>query len=153
MGKERLDVYMTDAQKKALFKVSKKTGISASRLLLKGFNYWLSNNPEDLKEEAEVFNALMEEREAKDLERETGDYLGSFDKYYVKMERIDSAYEKGYISKEERDRLRKKTKNSYSTTQRNKRIRLGMATQEDRKIAFAKKRGLKVTKSGKIKKA
>jgi hypothetical protein len=146
----RITVYCSDAQEMKIKKIARELGLSASKLMLKGLPFWLSKK--GMIKEAEKLNALMEEREAKELERETGDYLGSFDKHIDKRNRIETAYKNKQISREERDMLRKIADINFSTTQRNKRIRLGIATKEDRKIAFVKKRGLKVGKNGKIKK-
>jgi hypothetical protein len=146
------DLYLSVAQKVELLKLKRKTGISASILLLKGLSYWLSHEI-NLKKEAEIFKGLIEEREAKELEKETGDYLGSFDKYFDKMDRIDSAYRQGRISRKERDRLKKITKDNYEVTQRIKRKRFGTSTKDDRKREFLKKHpNCEVGKDGKIKK-
>lgn len=147
------EVYMSDAQKIALLKVSKKTGISVSRLLLKGYNYWLSNNPKDLKVEAETFNALMEEREAKQLERDLGDYIGSFDKLPQKVKAYNRALKDGKITPQEHKAYVKQTIKNYEVTQRSKRKRFGTSTKEDRLKEFLEKRGYAVTESGKIRKA
>ena len=100
-------------------------------------------------EEAKIFDSLMEEREAKDLERETGDYLGSFEKHYDKLNRIDKAKRHGDISSEEATRLKNMTQINYEVSQRNKRIRLGMASKED---LFLQKHGCVRNKNGKINK-
>ncbi len=126
-------LYLSDSEKIELAKVSKKTGISVSRLLLKAWSYWLSNNPlEGLQEEAERFKGMMEEREAKQRERETGDYIGSFKKEKDKINRIAREYLDHKISHDEYQKLLKQTKDNYTTTRRKARIRLGISSRNDR---------------------
>jgi hypothetical protein len=153
MASASIDLYCSVAEKKEILKTSKRTGLSMSQLLLKGFYYLISERMNELEREAERFKDAMEAREAKERERCSGDYLGSFDKYNEKMDRLDSAKRKKRISDEEYERLKKITIEDYETTQRSNRNVLGIATKEDRKLGFAKEHGCKVGKNGKIRKA
>ena len=152
MGNEaHFDAYMSVDQKKALINLSKKTGISASQLLLTGLSYWLSHEKE-LKREAELFKDLMRERELKEKERDLGDYVGSFEKKEEKLLKYYQLKKQGKITDTEYREYIKQTNEHFEGTQRIKRKRFGTSTKQDKLKEFAEKHGCKVTKDGKLEK-
>jgi len=124
-----------------------------SQLLLKGYHYLISEKIKDLKKEAELFKALMEERELKEHERDLGDYIYSFGKCDKKLIEYFKLWKQGKITEQEYRTYVKLTKQHFEGTQRIKRKRFGTSTKEDRKREFVQKHGYKVSKNGKIRKA
>ena len=120
----RLDLYISDIEKDLLMKAKKKTGLPFNKLLMKAFDYWINNNPAQLKDLAEEFHGAVAEMEAKQRERDTGDFLGSFDKFKQKMERIKEAEKTGEISTEWAEMLRQETERNYEITREEKKKRL-----------------------------
>jgi len=110
------NIYASAKQWDIIFQVKRKTGKSLSSLLINGFNYWLANNPKELRRFSREFKKTKLGREARRLERETGDYLGAFDKMEEKIKRINRAYKRNFIDKNRRDYLISLTKRNYKTT-------------------------------------
>jgi hypothetical protein len=110
---EQHSLYIPEKEWNVLIKTKKRTGISVSKLLIKGFNYWLQNNPKELGDLAEELKGQVEIREVKEKERQTGDYLGSFEKMEKKLRAID----KSDLSSEKKKLLKAKTRERYQRTQ------------------------------------
>lgn len=124
MGKTtgiRINIYIRDRRiLDILHKASRKTGKSYSSLLEHAFAYWINNNPKDLKEMAKEFIELRNELEAKNKERDTGDFIGSFEKEDSKIARIKDALRKGNISSELAKKMMKETHYNYSVSRASK---------------------------------
>jgi hypothetical protein len=133
MAKVRQLISLSYREQKMLRDISNETGIPISRLLLNGFAYWLKNNPKGLSEEARKFAGFVEERDAKDYERLSGAYEGSYAKEKAKIKRIKQ-------NPKMSDRVKKhfiqKTKAHYKRVRRIHRIRLGISTYKDRLEEF-----------------
>lgn len=112
MGKDTRvhNVYIREEKWKLLLKAKKRTGKSVSWLLTHGFGYWLKNNPKDLEDLAEEFESTMVIREAKQSERESGDFLGSFEKEQRKIAWIKETIKDPKL----RDALIKRTEDNYA---------------------------------------
>ena len=120
----RIDLYLKPDEKKKIFEAAKRLGKSVAWCMLHAFSYWLENNPAELNDLAEEFHDLREERDAKDAERDTGDFLGSFDKMEKKLQWIEEAAREGNIDERMKRKLIEQTKSNYGITQAAKRRRV-----------------------------
>lgn len=116
---EQVNLYARADKKQRLREASKRTGLSMSKIVFDKALPLFYNNPKELEDLAEEDARCREIQEAKEQERKTGDYLGSFDKMEDKIKRIKEKVKKGDISEETGDLLIRQTRNHYELTQRN----------------------------------
>ena len=112
------NVYIPEEEWRLLCEAKKRTGVSVSKQLILAYCYWIKNNPKALQDLAERFERISEVKEAKEQERKTGDFLGSFEKMKEKIARIKRRVKNGDITEELGKILIQQTKNHYETTQR-----------------------------------
>jgi hypothetical protein len=95
------EVYLTQQEKDRLLKISEETGKSVSYLLLHGFKYWVDFGSKERIRFARSFSATRELREIKENQRQSGDFLGSFDKKERKLAKLKRLLKKKQITREE----------------------------------------------------
>ena len=110
------DIYVSDEEWKILLAEKERTNKSISWILLHSHAFWLKHNPKELEDLAEEFADIRAEKEAKEMERDSGDYLGSFEKEADKLEKIKEKEKAGSITPEMADILRERTRIHYQTT-------------------------------------
>ena len=140
MGKDTRvhNLYIKEDIWELLLKAKKRTGKSVSWLLTHGFEYWLKNNPKELEDLAEEMVSIMAIREAKQRERESGDYLGSFSKEQRKIAWIKETVE----DKKLQNILIDRTKENYAKSRNGAEKKLRKEAEKPKKRSLEELRKL-----------
>jgi hypothetical protein len=133
MAKVTQLISLTYDERKDLRKRSDKTGIPISRILLNAYAYWLANNPDVSEEESDKFAGIREQQDDIEFERQTGAYIGSYDKQKDKIRRIEN---NSRLSPEIKKFFIANTNKRYERNRRRKRIAWGVSTHGDRLEEF-----------------
>jgi hypothetical protein len=112
------EVYLTQQEKDRLLKISEETGKSVSFLLLHGFKFWVGHGSRERIRFARSFSATRELREIKEKERQSGDFLGSFDKKERKLAKLKRLLKNNKISRKEYRVYVKEVFNHYEKSQK-----------------------------------
>jgi hypothetical protein len=107
-------IYATRSQWKILDEIKKRTGKSRSKILFLALDFWLKNNPKDMKDLVKDLEEVKKDRQARENERFTGDYLGSFDKEQNKIARIEKEVKDPVL----KEIMIKQVRQDYETTRK-----------------------------------
>lgn len=109
----QLNVNLSSEEMELINKLQNETGLSKSNLIMEGLELLSESNPrlKELSKDVKIINII---RKAKEAERMSGDYLGSFDKMEQKIQRIEICNIPDFM----KEKLIKDTKLNYTITQK-----------------------------------
>ena len=115
---QQVNFKLTIKEREFVDEVCGEVGLSRADLYLEAVDVLLNDHPKKYKKLVKKSREVMAVMEVKKTETDSGDFLGSFEKYDEKIKRIEEAFDEGRIDEELYDMLVEQTTKNYKKTQK-----------------------------------